>query len=372
MLTRALNEITLADLQALIDNQAPESRRLEYKRDLWPRNKDGNKEFLKDISAFANSQGGDLIVGIEEVEGQPNALVGIEVDDTGAETLVLEERLQSGLEPRLSGVRPRWLTLENGKHILIIRVPDSLSGPHRILSTSQFYARRNGGAYPMDTHELRDAFIGGERLHERLRAIHHADQNISHRQELPFAVSSDPSAVISVIPLDIFRGARDLDITVEESVVPPIPQGNSGASWNIILEGVLWSVGQSPHPAFALTHRQGRFDGFWTIGGMREVAKNEKMLLAFPDSFKNGLYSNAFGAQTRLRQYGVYGPWLVMVSLVNIKGSQIPRDTQTLDIEPPLRRTTAYLGEIMTETITEDTLQPLLSAFQRTYGRLKR
>ncbi|NHO34338.1 AlbA family DNA-binding domain-containing protein [Acetobacter fallax] len=89
MLTRALNEITIAELQSLIDNQIPESRRLEYKRDLWPRNKEGNKEFLKDISAFANSQGGDLIVGIEEVEGQPNALVGVEVNDTGAETLAL-------------------------------------------------------------------------------------------------------------------------------------------------------------------------------------------------------------------------------------------------------------------------------------------
>jgi len=370
LLTKALNEITIADLQALIENQAPESRRLEYKRDLWTRNKDGNKEFLKDISAFANSQGGDLIVGIEETEGRPNALVGVDVNDTGAETLALEERLQSGLEPRLSGVRPLWLTLGNGKHILLIRVPDSLSGPHRILSTSQFYARRNGGAYPMDTHELRDAFIGGEKLRERLRAIHHADQNISHREEIPFEVSSDPSAIISVIPLDIFRGARDLNITVEESVTPPALRGSIGASWNIILEGILWSAGQSPHPAFALTHRQGRFDGLWTIGGKREVAKNEEMLLVFLDSFKNGLYSNAFGAQTSLKQYGVYGPWLVIVSLVNIKGTQIPRNNLTLDIEPPLRRSTAYLGEIMTETITKESLEPLLSAFQRTYGGL--
>jgi len=224
----------------------------------------------------------------------------------------------------------------------------------------------------MDTHELRDAFIGGERLRDRLRAIHHADRNIDDREEIPFALSSDPSALISVVPIDIFRSARDLDITVEDSVTPPTHQGNSGASWNIILEGILWSVGQSPHPAFTLTHRQGRFDGLWTIGGVREVAKNEEMLLVFPNSFENGLYSNAFGAQSRLKQYGVYGPWLVMVSLINISGTQIPRNNHTFDIEPPLRRTTAYLGEIMTENITKDSLAPMLSAFQRTYGQLKR
>ena len=39
------------------------------------------KDFWETYSAFANTTGGDLIIGIEEEKGIPNAIEGIVIDD---------------------------------------------------------------------------------------------------------------------------------------------------------------------------------------------------------------------------------------------------------------------------------------------------
>lgn len=62
-LNRPLDSVEESDLQELIDNQVPEGKTIEYKEAL-PGNSDGDKkEFLADVSSFANAAGGDLIFG---------------------------------------------------------------------------------------------------------------------------------------------------------------------------------------------------------------------------------------------------------------------------------------------------------------------
>lgn len=67
MLAKPIDDVTLADRQALVDHNIPESRRLEFKRDHYGRKDDDRREFAADVSAMANAQGGDLIIGIIEV-----------------------------------------------------------------------------------------------------------------------------------------------------------------------------------------------------------------------------------------------------------------------------------------------------------------
>jgi predicted HTH transcriptional regulator len=72
MIPKPLDHITEADLQALISDAVPEGRTIEYKRAL-PGNSDGEKkEFLADISSFANTSGGDLIYGMDESADSDN------------------------------------------------------------------------------------------------------------------------------------------------------------------------------------------------------------------------------------------------------------------------------------------------------------
>jgi hypothetical protein len=56
-----LGEITEDHFQRLIAAQAAESLQVEYKRETYGTNDDQRREFLADVSSFANSAGGDLV-----------------------------------------------------------------------------------------------------------------------------------------------------------------------------------------------------------------------------------------------------------------------------------------------------------------------
>lgn len=81
MIANDIYRITESDLQSLIVNAVPEGKTIEYKQQLQINLDSEKKEFLADVSSFANASGGDLIIGISEEEGNPKELLGIEIDD---------------------------------------------------------------------------------------------------------------------------------------------------------------------------------------------------------------------------------------------------------------------------------------------------
>ena len=60
---KPLSLVTEKDILQLIENEVPEGRDLDYKRDI---NLDDRKEFLFDLTSFANTTGGIIIYGVEE------------------------------------------------------------------------------------------------------------------------------------------------------------------------------------------------------------------------------------------------------------------------------------------------------------------
>lgn len=81
MFQKAIDAITVSDLQALVDARIPEGRRLEYKRDHYGRNDDAKREFAADVSSMANSLGGYLLIGIDEANGFASKLVGVTAEN---------------------------------------------------------------------------------------------------------------------------------------------------------------------------------------------------------------------------------------------------------------------------------------------------
>ena len=75
--------ITKSDLQALIDNQVFENRELEYKDYSFKGGKLQDKQkdkFMKEIAAFANTNGGTIIIGMQEDENRfPTKLTGVDM-----------------------------------------------------------------------------------------------------------------------------------------------------------------------------------------------------------------------------------------------------------------------------------------------------
>src|SRR4051812_46354373 len=97
--TLAFDQIGEAHLQALVDAGVPEGVLLEYKRESYGRADADVKEFLKDVSSLANTSGGHLIIGMDEVGGVATALVPLQGIDPDKERQRLENLARDGLEP---------------------------------------------------------------------------------------------------------------------------------------------------------------------------------------------------------------------------------------------------------------------------------
>lgn len=63
----------------LLENKVSERKTIDYKRDLPGGADQDKKEFLADVSSFANTEGGELIFGMTEASGVPTEIVGVAI-----------------------------------------------------------------------------------------------------------------------------------------------------------------------------------------------------------------------------------------------------------------------------------------------------
>ncbi|MBA7577215.1 MAG: hypothetical protein GH159_00605 [Dehalococcoidia bacterium] len=158
MINKDIEQVTKDDLQTLVDNAVLERKTLEYKQALPSNSDSAKKEFLADVSSFANASGGDLIFGITENKktGAPKSLDGLSIENPDQEILRLENTIRDGIEPRIPSISTRSIPLDSAKVALIIRVPKSWSAPHRVIwgGHDKFFSRSSNGKYPLDVGEL--------------------------------------------------------------------------------------------------------------------------------------------------------------------------------------------------------------------------
>jgi hypothetical protein len=369
MIPKPLDAITRADLEALIANQVAERRTLEFKRELPGGSDTARKEFLADVSSFGNAQGGDILFGIDAPGGVATAIHGLTVEDPDKEMLRWEDILLAGIEPRLPGLRLHWIDIGDRAGVLLIRVPASSIAPHRVIfkQSNRFHGRKSNGKYEMDTQELRDAFTASEALPARLRALHLDAVDQALRGDLPVGLGDDPKAVLSLIPVTIFREARDLEITPENALAAHKPSGHMEAVR--MIEGVLnYSVPSDPQAArsYAVTYRQGRIDMVWTIGRIVNELRKEETPLVWPKRFEDGVIDAANSGAAKLAPFGVEGPWLVMVTVAGIKDYRLVLNSEYWS--DPAWRDQASLPALMIEQMNRAALIPLLRAFWLAFG----
>jgi predicted HTH transcriptional regulator len=101
MIPKAIEQVTPEDILALIPNQVREGKSIDYKRDMIGDADSDKIRFLADVSSFANASGGDLVLGVDEKDGVPVAVPGVELDDPDRAIARLDNMIRSGLEPRL-------------------------------------------------------------------------------------------------------------------------------------------------------------------------------------------------------------------------------------------------------------------------------
>ena len=147
LLGKSFDNIDGATVESLIANSVAESVHLEFKQETYESTDDGKKEFLKDISAFANSSGGHLLIGIEDADGAALAVKPLDSISVEAQLLRLEQMARTGVEPNLLGLRMMAVQVDGGA-IIVIQVPPSFNPPHRVTyrNTNRYRSEeRRGG-----------------------------------------------------------------------------------------------------------------------------------------------------------------------------------------------------------------------------------
>lgn len=200
-----LSAVTEADLQAMITGGVREDRTLDFKRDTYGASDDSRAEFLADISALANTLGGDLVLGMDEEQGVGSALPGLGGKiDADQEILRLTQMAQTGLRPRLPSLEMRAVPLAAGGHALLIRVGRSYQAPHRVVfkGRNRFWARSSGGKYEPDVDELRALFSAAPQVATRLREIRSDRVAQVLAGETPVPLIEEPGvSLLHIIPL---------------------------------------------------------------------------------------------------------------------------------------------------------------------------
>ena len=242
MLPDQFDSIDESRLNALVTDGVRESRALEFKARLSWRNDSEKKEFLADISAFANAGGGDLIFGIEEDNGTASTVVGLVSFDPDKDTLRIDSIVRDGIAPRIVGLRVRPVALSNGRRAVIVRVPNSLNRPHMVVfkQWSRFYSRNSAGKYQLDVQELRSAFVASENIAERARQfrIERIDAILQGNTPVPLAGRS--YICIHMIPISAFDPSFSFDITTvreRDQALSPIGRHSWGSRVNF--DGLL-------------------------------------------------------------------------------------------------------------------------------------
>jgi len=144
---------TRADLDALFTNQVPESATLEYKASPAIDQKKRD-EIVKDISAMANAEGGQIIYGMTEANHLPAGL-DEGVDSIPFDGLWFEQVIQQNISPKIEGLKILLVPLGTGNNAVVVSVPQSAT-IHQA-KVGVYYRRRNFRIDIMADYEIREA-----------------------------------------------------------------------------------------------------------------------------------------------------------------------------------------------------------------------
>src|SRR5262245_13420025 len=147
-----------ADLDMLVAQGIQESLALDYKeaRSLGKGSPERN-ELCKDVSAFANSAGGQIVYGIEEKDRRPMRVQEADGVDSGVITREwIEHVIDSNVQPRIVGLRIKPIEVALGRLAYAITIPAATTNAPHMAPDNKYYYRQNFQSVPMEDYQVRD------------------------------------------------------------------------------------------------------------------------------------------------------------------------------------------------------------------------
>jgi len=378
MLAKEFDDIGLADLQALVDLGISEGRQLEFKRDRYGRKDEERREFAADVSAMANAHGGYLLIGLEERNGIAADVCGVEAPDPDELVRGISEAIRASLEPQLIEFRVKWVSIEVGRGVLVIKIARSWSAPHRVTVAKdyRFFLRDENGKHPMSVEELRRAFLFASEVEERIRRFRVERLEILTNDEGPLGVGKegDSRLVLHVVPRSAFTDGIRLEFNERGASMWPWPLGASGANSLYSLDGLVSYSGREERidtvRAFSTLFRSGIAEAVASVRVGGKDGQRNISLTGIEQEVIKGLHQ-IFGEYKRR---SIPAPYSILLSLLGMRGVSAPIDEWRGGIAYPHRSDRIVLPELAIDTTgaaaaPETTLRPLFDLMWNAFGQ---
>lgn len=366
MIPFKLDDLSYSRIEEFLAAGARESRTLEFKREPVGKRDQDKREFLADVSALANTAGGDLIFGIAEDKGEFVSLVGLQMDDPDAEISRIENILRTGLEPRVSRIEVRWFPAKTNVGCILVRVPRSFSAPHRVTyqDHGKFYGRNSAGKYPFDVTELRSAFLSAESIVQSLRRFRQERLSVIEAGEGAVPLPNFATLVFHVVPLSSLSAPIEIEIDFNRDILFPMTSG-SGFNTRHTIEGFATYVGQEDVPgtlsSYSLLFRSGIVEAVSVVG-----FPTEQGLFLPPSNIESALLKYAPSYIKALLDKGLEQPYYLFVSLLGIRGYILVTNRPSFGMRPVRPRQDVLL---FPEIVLNDPDFSADKVFRKTFDR---
>lgn len=327
-----IKNITKEDLENLVRNHKQEDSFLDFKRDLYGKTDTDKKELLKDVSAFANGSGGEIIIGIEEDNySQAKTLCGFTTTNISVEKNRIEQIIMNGLEPKLDTFKVRYIYIGNHRFVMIIRIEHSPLFPHMVSFQrfNKFYIRKSDKNLLLDVYELRNLFLKSENFMQEIRKYNQDKiKNILEKNAILPTIDA-PKILINFIPFDAFTRQTYLDLA-KSNLKINFPEQR------INFDGLLaYQMNDKGINSYAQIHRNGIIEFLSSSNKVFDIINNpfviannlatEKLKIIYGE--KNGfeyyLIRKSYEFINILKKLKVQTPIYIFISIIDAKGYRI-------------------------------------------------
>ncbi|MCC6912345.1 MAG: ATP-binding protein [Rhodospirillaceae bacterium] len=369
MIPRALHEITRTDLDNLLANQVREGKTIDYKRDLPGSSEENKRELCADILSFANTVGGDLVLGIEETAGLPTTVCGFTCPNVDVEIQRINNILQTGVEPKLPPVDTHAVDLTGGRWVLIVRIRQSWNAPHRGTRDAKFHGRNSSGKYALDVGEVRRAFLQSEGQADKIRRFKEDRLGKILARDTPVPLADGGVVVLHTIPLANAEGNDLLASLDRDALIQVRPPGRaSSSSYRRNLDGhVNYAVsGDDPSSSYTQLFRTGATELVAVLGrGGENVIPST--------SLEHALINGLGQVLAHCRHIAILPPIYIFVSLLSVRNYTlgVSRQRAMMEAPEPLDRDHLILPEVAVDNLSASAhtlLRPLFDLVWQAYG----
>lgn len=374
MIGKDINQITEEDLLGLIHALVIEGKTIEYKQSLPSNSEADKKEFLADVSSFANASGGDLVYGVIEDKdtGEPKALEGLDITNPDSEMQRLDSIIRDGIEPRISSVTIKSVKLSNDKTALIVRVGKSWISPHRVTfkGHDKFYGRSSNGKYPLDVGELRVAFTISETLADRVRKFREDRLLRLVANETPVLFNSNPKVILHLLPVISYSPAQIYNIhAIASDPGKMSPMHSMGYDYKYNIDGFITFSGGDRGRTEAYSYVQLYKSGIIEAVDASLIESRPDMLTFSVTELENQTVESLKRYLGVLRELRVELPIFVFLTLTGVKGYKVLYGhTYGMPSREAIDRDILLLPEVVIESYDVDVPSVLKHCFDALFN----